>query len=173
MRPSNTTLNKPKLSLPLLRSWGEPYNVVTVADSEDKAYSLCQTSKNVLMKCGFNLRNFCSISMLLRRVIDKQENPEPQSTFVTPELNEGGHVADHCQLRGVWSVRNFHRMGAPRWPPEDYSPCWHSLKSTANPGGTCPSSNIGSTSGAKRLARISITITRSFGSSQKIASSTQ
>ena len=84
-------------------------DVVTGANDEHEAYSFYQISKDILKQGGFNLRKFCSNSVLLQTMINKQENPEPQSTSVTPVLTEADETYASVTLRANNDQRSGER----------------------------------------------------------------
>ena len=67
--------------------------------NEDKAYALYQAAKDILKKDGFNLKKFCSITVLLQMMINRQEKPELQSASVDSELTEENETYTSVTLR--------------------------------------------------------------------------
>ena len=87
-------------------------DVITGAGDEAHAYQLYQASKEILKAGGFNLRKFCSNSVLLQMQIDASEAPdqhihphigEAEETYVSSTL--GPSHEEHSEERKVLGVR--------------------------------------------------------------------
>ena len=63
-------------------------DVVTGANDEEQALALYQILKKVLQEGGFNLRKFCTNSVLLQVKIDSEEASSSQSSAKTKEVEE-------------------------------------------------------------------------------------
>ena len=109
-------------------------NVVTGARNEDEAYPLHHISKDTLKKGGFNLRKFCSNSVSLRMRINTQQNPEPRSTSVAPELTEADETFASVTLRSTNAQHSGERrvLGV-RWDisSDKFVICLEDIASTA------------------------------------------
>lgn len=101
---------EPSLVEKLLRSFYVD-NLVTGAEDEAQGYLLYEASKEILKTGGFNLRKFCSNSVLLQMQIDADQKTDQQShsgeaeeTYASSTLGPDQEVHAAWREKGAWSL---------------------------------------------------------------------